>query len=144
MKTKIVQSIKGLLCELVWLFHQNMIFFGAIWLAFVVASNQENSGVAVVSLVIAVAFTLIVLFVVTYFGLSSHKATLYGLPVLAIGYLFGFSPITHSLGLLHIYSFIDLFTIDHVHWSIVAVIFTIISFALQNLIILIRSKIKQK
>lgn len=142
MKTKIVQFIKGLFCELVWLFYHNCITFGAIWLSVLLDPNW--TGLGALAIFIVVPLTLLALFILTYFCFPSHKATLLGLPILAVGYLLSFSPLTSSLIMLHNYSFLRLYMADHFHWSVIAIIFTIISFALQNVIVLIRRRKKHK
>jgi hypothetical protein len=143
MKSMIMQVIKALFGELAWLSHHSILYFSAIWLSVLIDPNWTSESF-VISLLIVVPIILIALIVVSYFCFTSHKSTLFGLPVLTVGYFLGFSPITSTLGIIHMHSFSYLFIADHVHWSVVAIIFTLFSFAMQNIIVLIRRIIKRK
>lgn len=136
MKTAI-KIIKCLLCEVAWVAHHNLLSFGAIWLS-TLFSPDWDQGSFLGALLILVPIVAALLIALTWFGLPTHKSTLYGAPLLLIGYLMGFGDVFLFMPLL------DFYLMDHLHWTVSALLFTAGTLALQNLIVLIRRKIKSR
>ena len=136
MKT-VIKIMKCLLCEVAWVAHHNLLSFGAIWLS-TLFSDDWDQGSFSWALLILVPIVAALLIVLTWFGLPTHKSTLYGAPLLLIGYLLGFGGVFMFMPLL------NLFLVDHLHWTVSALIFTIGTLALQNLIVLIRRTVKSR
>lgn len=132
-----IKIIKCLLCEAAWVAHHNLLSFGAIWLSTLFSSDWDPVSFPL-ALLILVPITTALLIALTWFCLPTHKSTLYGAPLLLIGYLLGFGGVFMFMPLL------NLFLVDYVHWTVSALLFTLATLALQNLILLIRRAIRQR
>ena len=120
------QILTGMLCEVAWVAHNNVLTFGAVWLTTLTALDWDRGGFYW-ALLILMPILAALLIVLTWFGLPTHKATLYGAPILLIGYLMGFGDVFLFIPLPALY------IMDYVHWTVAALIFTIGTLALQNL-----------
>ena len=131
------QIMTGMLCEVAWVAHNNVLVFGAVWLTTFLSLDWDRGGFYWV-LLILVPILAALLIVLTWFGLPTHKSTLYGAPILLIGYMMGFGDIFlfFPIPFLHI--------ANYVHWTVSALLFTLATLALQNLILLIRRAIRQR